>query len=166
VLTFGLGSAKDLYEKLDRDEAILDREVTSDAFFNFVVTGYSLVDWIKNDPAVPALAKTKSQIDALYADRWIRICGDLATASKHFTLSQRVPINGNAHSKRGFGLGRYGKGGYGVGEESITIQLNDGTTFTALALVRGVLFRRRRSDMYVYVQAVDTSTPAGNKGPN
>ena len=53
-LTYGLQTAKELLEKLRRDAALLDEEVSSDRFFNFVVTGYSLIDWIKNDPAVPA----------------------------------------------------------------------------------------------------------------
>jgi hypothetical protein len=138
-LTYGLASAKDLFAKLQRDAAALDEEVTSDRFFNFVVTGYSIVDWIKNDPSVPPSAKISSAIDALYKDRWIHVCGDLATASKHFTLTSRRPITSAAKTARGFGLGRFGKGGFGVGEESISVQLNDGSSFTCLDLVRGVV---------------------------
>ena len=55
---------------------------------------------------------------------WIKICGDLATASKNFTLTTRKPITSVAESRRGYGLGRDGKGGWGVGEESIQIELN------------------------------------------
>jgi len=78
-LTFGLQNPRDLLDKLKRDAALLEEEVTSDRFFNFVVTGYSIVDWLKHEPSVPQAATL-----AMYKDRWIKICGDLATASKHF----------------------------------------------------------------------------------
>lgn len=54
-----------------------------------------------------------------YADKWLRVCGDLATAAKHFELTRRNPITSSATSRQGYGMGRYGKGGYGAGEESI-----------------------------------------------
>jgi len=136
-LTYGLISAKDLLAKLRRDAELLDAEVTSDRFFNFVVTGYSLIDWIKNDPSVPSSAK--AAVPSLYADRWLKVCGDLAIASKHFTLTIRVPITTDAASSRGWGCGRWGKGGWGTGEEHISVSLNDGTTFSGLDLVNGVI---------------------------
>ena len=136
-LTYGLSTAKELLEKLQRDAALLDEEVTSDRFFNFVVTGYSLIDWVKNDPAVPAAAK--AAVSSLYSDPWLKVCGDLATASKHFVLTTRVPVTAHASSQRGWGAGRFGKGGWGVGEESIVVTLNDGTTYSGLDLVKEVL---------------------------
>jgi hypothetical protein len=75
----------------------------------------------------------------MYQDRWIKICGDIATASKHFTLDTRQPITARAESTRGWGLGRYGKGGYGIGEENIQIELNDGSSFSCLELVEQLL---------------------------
>lgn len=138
-LTFGLSSTRDLFAKLQRDAAALDEEVTSDRLFNFVVTGYAIVDWIKNDPSVPASAKAAAVVQGLYTDRWLKVCGDLATASKHFALTKRVPVTSFTTSASGFGMGRYGKGGYGVGEKSIEVQLNDGATFHCLDLVNGVL---------------------------
>jgi hypothetical protein len=137
ALTFGLISIRDLFAKLKRDASLLDEEVTSDRFFNFVVTGYSMIDWVKNDPSVPSSAKAACV--ALYGDSSLKVCGDLATGCKHFTLTQRTPITSSAPSTRGFGLGRFGKGAYGVGEESIEIRLNDGTTLGCLGLVHGVL---------------------------
>jgi hypothetical protein len=137
--TFGFSNIHDLFAKLERDAAALDEEVTSDRFFNFVVTAYSLIDWVKNDPTVPALAKRKFLVDKLYKDQWLKVCGDLATACKHFELLLRVPITSSATSMQGFGVGRYGKGGYGVGEEGIKVTLNDGTTFQCQDFVNGVL---------------------------
>ena len=137
--TFSLSSVRDLFEKLQREAEALDEEVTSDRLFNFVVTGYSMIDWVKNDPSVPPSSKTNPVVQGLYNDPWLKICGDLATASKHFTLTERKPVVTSATSARGFGVGRYGKGGWGVGEESISVQLNDGTSFHCLDLVRGVI---------------------------
>ena len=134
-LTFGFTSAKDFHAKLQHNAALIDREVTGDALFNFVINGYSLIDWVKNDPSVPVAAKEAAELGALYADKWLKVCGDLATAVKHFTLTGRIPITASATSKQDYGVGRYGKGGYGVGEESIKVLLNDGTTFSALELV-------------------------------
>ena len=139
TLTCGFSTARDLFEKLQRDAAALDAEVTSDRLFNFVVTGYSLIDWIKNDPSVPASAKVASAIEGLYSDTWLKVCGDLATASKHFRLTSRPPVTTSAKASRGYGVGRYGRGGYGVGEESVMLQLNDGTSFHCLELARGVV---------------------------
>jgi hypothetical protein len=139
TLTFGLSSVRDLFAKLQRDADALDEEVTSDRLFNFVVTGYSMIDWVRNDPAVPTSAKAKIVIEGLREDKWLKVCGDLATASKHFKLKRRVPVTSSATTSQGYGAGRYGKGGYGVGEESIEIQLNDGTKFYCLELVQGVI---------------------------
>jgi hypothetical protein len=139
ALTFGLTSIRDLHAKLQRDAATLDEEVTSDSFFNFVVTGYSMIDWVKNDPSVSSAAKVPAIVESLYNDHWLKVCGDLATASKHFTLTKRTPITSSASSLSGFGVGRFGKGVYGVGEESIEVFLNDGTSFHCLDMVQGVL---------------------------
>jgi hypothetical protein len=68
-----------------------------------------------------------------------RICRDLANACKHFTLNYPNAVTASAPSNRGFGVGRYGKGGYGLGEESIEVQLNDGTSFQCLDLVNNVI---------------------------
>lgn len=133
----GLTTHRYLFEKLQREAALLDEEVTSDRFFNFSVTGYSLIDWVKNDPGVPASAK--KAVIALYQDRWIKICGDIATAGKHFTLDTRKPITAATTSELGFGVGGFGKGGWGVGEEHIEIKLNDNTILAGHDLVAGVV---------------------------
>lgn len=92
ALTPGLHTVRDVFAKLKRDAALLNEAITEDRFFNFVVTGYSLIDWVKNDPAVPASAKAKAVVDGLHKDTWLKVCGDLATASKHFELK-----NANHH---------------------------------------------------------------------
>ncbi len=136
-LTYGLQTPRDLLEKLKRDAELLGDEVTSDRFFNFVITGYSLIDWIKNDPA--GLAAAKSAAKAMYDDPWIKVCGDLATASKHFILTTRKAITAETESLRGWGRGRWGKGSWGRGEEDIQLELNDGTTVSCLELAENVV---------------------------
>ena len=135
-LPIPLASPRDLFGKLKRDAALLiDDEVTTDRFFNFVITGYSLIDWIKADPAFAGVS-----VQGLYNNRWLKICGDLANASKHFQLNdRRTPITNSARSSQGFGVGGYGKGGYGVGEESIQIELTDGSTINFTDLIREVV---------------------------
>src|SRR5882724_13085910 len=135
-LTFGFSSVRDLFEKLKRDAEALDREFSSDGLFNFVITGYSMIDWIRKDPSVPASAR--SVASSLYDMQWLKICGDLATGCKHFTLTKRTPMVSSAPAATGFGVGRFGKGAWGVGEESVSIQLNDGTSYSGLQLVEGV----------------------------
>jgi hypothetical protein len=140
ALTFGFDTAGDLLNKLERDATLLmDEAVSGDRFMNFVLTGYALIDWIKNDPAVPGAAKQHSVIQGLYADRTLKICGDLANSVKHFTLTSRTPITKDTDAEGGFGVGRYGMGGYGEGEEEIVITLNDGTVLNALDFVQDVL---------------------------
>jgi hypothetical protein len=58
---------------------------------------------------------------------------------KHFTLTTRVPISKDAATESGFGVGRFGVGGFGEGEQEITITLNDGTVMNALDFVQDVL---------------------------
>jgi hypothetical protein len=139
TLTPGMSSVRDLFAKLKRDADLLDDEVTSDRFFNFVITGYSMIDWVKNDPSVPLGAKNSIVIQSIHGDLWLKTCGDIATACKHFDLIYRSPTVASISSARGFGLGRYGKGSYGAGEASIDVELNDGTKFTCLDLVNGVI---------------------------
>ena len=137
-LTSGLKTTRDLFEKLRRDAALLEEtEVTSDKFFNFAVTGYSLIDWVKNDPSVSLTAK--ADVASLYSDHWLRICGDIANASKHFSLTKRAPITSSVDSSRGYGSGRFGMGYFGVGEEQIEITLSDGSVISAFDFVRNVV---------------------------
>jgi hypothetical protein len=76
----------------------------------------------------------------MHKNRWIKICGDLATASKHFILTTRKnPMTSEATSSRGYGVGRYGKGGWGTGEEAIEIELVDGSHISGLDLVQNVI---------------------------
>lgn len=138
-LTPGLSSAVDLFHKLQRDVGRLDQEVTNDQFFNLVITGYSLIDWVKNDPSLPPSARDETQISGLYTEPWLKVCGDLANASKHFVLSRRKPVTTNVTSASGYGIGRFGKGAFGEGERDIQVHIDGGYVWTALEFATGVL---------------------------
>jgi len=53
-----------------------------------------MIDWMKNDPPVPASAKAKNEVHLLYVDPWLKVCGDLATACKHFCSLGACPSRG------------------------------------------------------------------------
>jgi len=132
-----LCGAVDLFGKLKRDAEALDEEVSADRFFNFVVTGYSLIAWVRHDTTLSATAK--SEVCTLRKDHWIKVCGDLSTAAKHFELTDRKPITESTEMQTGYGSGRYGKGGYGIGEPTINVILKDGTIYDCLELKAGVI---------------------------
>lgn len=83
---FKLASIHDIYEKLQRDGAALDDEVTIERVFNFAATAYFMIEWVRNDPSVSQIIKNHGIIDTLYSDHWLKVCGDLATARQHFKL--------------------------------------------------------------------------------
>ena len=138
-LTYSFETANDLLEKLRREAAGLDEEVTGDKFFNFIITAYHITDWIKSDPTVPVSAK--DDISSMYQDTYVAISRDLANSSKHFSLRSNYQnqVTDSTKSQQGYGFGRYGKGGYGIGEEQIDIECTDGSKYNALDLAKNVL---------------------------
>ena len=119
--------------KLQREQDRLRAEVTSDNVFNFVVTAYHIVDWIKNSTLGSSV---KTAVRKMRGNPYIAVCRDLANASKHFELDQGYPnqVVDQTSVQTGFGRGRYGKGAYGIGEPTIVIVLMDGTRYDVLEL--------------------------------
>ena len=143
-LTYGLHSPCDLLKKLKFEAERLKQNFNSYDFFNFVVTAYHLCDWVEKN-----FGLRKGDILNSYLE--IQICKDLANASKHFGIDPNhpaskkyPPITSHADSVSGYGVGRYGCGGYRIGEEKIIIEIEDtGTgkieTFDAYDLVNKVV---------------------------
>jgi hypothetical protein len=125
--------------KLKREHERLKAEVTGDDLFNFVVTAYHIIDWIKKNPSLPTTVR--DEVEQMYAEAHVAVCRDLANASKHFTLKKdyqgRVTEKTSAISD--YGAGRYGKGAYGAGEHAIVIVLIDGKRLDALQFVQTVV---------------------------
>jgi hypothetical protein len=75
---FTLKTARDLYQKLERDFEVLQAQRTNaDACFNFFVTAEHLPEWELGADAVAAAAfRRKHAI--------LRVCSHIATGAKHF----------------------------------------------------------------------------------
>jgi len=125
---------RDLFAKLQRELGNLESAVSADAYFDFVITAYHLCDWIKNDSAAPASAR--SALAALRKQLPVKICRDLANGSKHFTLDYADVVVADATCVAAYGSGRFGKGAYGVGEPTIRITLADGAVLDGLSVAR------------------------------
>ncbi len=138
-LTYSFNSATDLLEKLKREVASFNEEVTGDKLFNLAITAYHITDWVKEDPSVPQAAK--NDLHTMYGDAYLAICRDITNASKHYTLRSNYQnkVTDSVESKQGFGCGRFGAGGYGDGEEEIIIECTDGNVYNALDLAKNVL---------------------------
>lgn len=138
-LTYGLKTPWDLLRKLEREHTRLMREVSSDNFFNFTVTAYHLIDWVKNDPTTPQAAI--DGLSMLYSSTYLATCRDIANASKHFALNKgyKNQIVEKVSVISGYGKGRFGAGEYGKGEESIVVVLTDGQRCDALQMAQEVM---------------------------
>jgi hypothetical protein len=92
------------------------------------------------DPSIPQTAK--DEVTALRRNPPVpelSICKDIINSNKHMKITYYTPSTTDATSEQGFGVGRFGKGGFGVGEESINFAMDDGRVFNALYVVQAVL---------------------------
>lgn len=132
-----LGNYSELFDKLKYELELLEKKVTSYNFFNFAVTAYHLIDWIKNSDN--ADDQIKQQVKELYEDEHFSICKDVCNSCKHFKITRYTPKVNDIESKTGYGCGRYGKGVYGAGEESIYVITKTGQKYDGLDLARAIL---------------------------
>jgi hypothetical protein len=90
-------------EQLERIRRMLNRikrrdrspEEYGDDVWSFFQNSWHLKDWMKNDPSVPSRVRTSIERFAA-ASPPLRICADLAIATKHLEL--RKPRAGAKHS--------------------------------------------------------------------
>ena len=71
-LTFGLQDASDMLAKLHHEHERLEREVTSYNLFNFVVTAYHLIEWVKRRSG--CARRAKRDLDSIRKDTYIAVC--------------------------------------------------------------------------------------------
>ncbi len=136
-LTYSFAKPRDVFDKLKRDAAAIEDEVTGDRVFSFVVTGWHIWDWVKQGLTE---AEQKREYDNVISkEEVILVCRDLATASKHAQVTPKSGASSATSSQGGYGQARYGKGGYGVGEEEVIITFNDGRVLNVLDLKDGVV---------------------------
>mgnify|MGYP001398558192 CR=1 FL=1 len=132
-----LKNPADLYQKLLRESKRVKSKVDSDNLFNFIVTAYHLTDWIGQSNKY---SEVESELKRLRDhDKYYYACRDIANAVKHFKITRYVPETKEIISSSGYGKGRFGKGLYGVGEESIVIVLSDDSRLDLLDFVEQVV---------------------------
>lgn len=130
-LTYSFQNPRDLFEKMERDAAALDDCVTGDKAFNFVITACHIRDWIMSSSDTQEI---KDALKTLTNNKSFQLCRDLTNASKHMEITKYEPLAEDASSSQGFGVGRFGKGPCGIGEESIEITHSDGSMIDILQL--------------------------------
>ncbi len=85
---------------------------------------------------------TRKSATALRKDHDFAVCEYLANTAKHGSARPATVARSKfsvVEISVGFGQGRFGMGGFGVGEQSIIVKFTDGTKANALELVASVM---------------------------
>jgi hypothetical protein len=80
-----LGTPRNLYEKLRRDNAKLEIEKSGDNVFNFISTAFHLQHWIKNSPLMSSEV-VKRILRRIGTDKYVKHCRNIAQAKEHFKV--------------------------------------------------------------------------------
>ncbi len=125
--------------KLRTEHGRLKTKVSSGDLMNFAITGYHIIEWIKRNPLISETVK--GDLETMYRNVDIGVCRDIANESKHFELRKEYDdrVTEKASAISGFSGGRFGKGDYGIGEESIVVVLLDGQRFDSLTWAQRVV---------------------------
>jgi hypothetical protein len=83
---FEIASPRDLLDKAKRDYEKMKADTSTDTVFNFFVTTYHLVDYVKALGTVG-----NSAIDQLYANADFKMCQFLCNKGKHIKLRSSEP---------------------------------------------------------------------------
>ncbi len=83
---FEITSPRDLLHKAKRDYEKMKADTSTDTIFNFFVTTYHVVDYVKSLGTV-----SDSAIDQLYADADFKLCQFLCNKGKHIKLRSGEP---------------------------------------------------------------------------
>src|SRR2546428_14078907 len=107
--------------KLHTELSRLKTSVTSGDLMNFTITGYHLIEWIRNNPSTSVTAK--KELEAMYRNPDIGVCRDITNESKHFALKKGYEdrVTDKTSATSGYGVGGDGKGPYGIREEAIVV---------------------------------------------
>jgi hypothetical protein len=84
---FKIATPRDLLEKARRDIEKMKADTSTDTIFNFFVTTYHVVDYIKALGTIP-----QTVIDQLYSDADFRLCQFLCNKGKHIQLRGDEPF--------------------------------------------------------------------------
>ena len=127
-------TAEEHFQKLKRVYERLMREMHKDDLDDFIKTAWHLCEIVEKD--THTTRKQRRAVNSLRKTEEMRLCQDITNAQKHFTL--RGDQIDRAEVRKGWGVGRYGCGSWGRGEQSVTIHLKDGQEIKALSFVSKV----------------------------
>jgi len=118
-----LKNSRDLFEKLKYDRSQFKENVQPYDFFNFVVTGYHLFEWIKEEPGLSKAAV--NDLSLIWDADEFQVSRDIANGNKHFR-EKPGSVKEVEQKTKGYGTREYGRSPYGEAEESFDIHLQDG----------------------------------------
>ena len=131
----------DHLEKLRRiAQRLHNDEMHADDMDDFCKTAWHLIELIKKNPS--STMKMRSRAIRLRDDRDMVLCEHLANVSKHGKSRPKTEAKAGLSTieiEQGWGVGRFGKGGFGVGEQAITLKFKDGSERDAFEFVEAVL---------------------------
>lgn len=136
-----LYTARERFDLLKRTCLKLHEAVHKDDFFVLVIVGHHLKEAIQRDPSFNPDEGERSRVSkAIYNEPMWRVCSELSNNEKH-AGEKRVKnvVFKDVEVKFGYGVGRFGVGLYGDGEQSITVELIDGTEISALTFADAVI---------------------------
>jgi hypothetical protein len=118
--------------------ASLEKKVTWMKFNAFALAAYHLCEWIESDPAATKAAV--ADVRVLKSSLQIQACRDAANRYKHKKITRYSPTTERTDVKEaGWGIGGFGKGGHGQGEEEVLLSMRGGGNFNALRLSQEVV---------------------------
>ena len=116
---FELETTKDLFIKAEHDWDKFNKCANSHDLFNFVCTINSMFDWADKElQKTPQRVPTNKPDDSCTLDVIRRLCN----RAKHYGITQQSLDTGV--TPKGYSVGDFGKGAYGSGAPTYTVQLN------------------------------------------
>lgn len=112
----------------------------ADDLDDFCKTAWHLVELVERD--ANSTREMRKLASRLRSDPGISLCEHAANVEKHGTskpkVAKKVGLNA-VEINQGWGIGGFGRGGYGVGEQDITFKFDDGTERNAFDFAAAVL---------------------------
>lgn len=137
----------DHLDKLRRVVARLERrEMHADDIDDFCKTTWHLIELVEKDQG--STREMRRAATRLRNDLDLIICEHVANSEKHGTVKSAVAAKSPLDSteiRKGWGIGRYGQGAFGIGEQSIKLMLKDGTEYNAFDFATAVLSKWERA---------------------
>ena len=90
---FEISSPRDMLEKAKRELARMQTEVNIDTIFNFFVTTYHVMDYVKVQGVAPRTA-----INAMYQDHDFELCRFICNKGKHLILQNGDKVTETVHN--------------------------------------------------------------------